>query len=48
MELLTQYYEMKIPNIDEKPSEAASTEISRVEDKSIDLLEETIGNLSRP
>ena len=42
VELLKQYYEMKIPNIDEKPSESTNTEISRVEDENIDLLEERI------
>ncbi|XP_043271018.1 RNA cytidine acetyltransferase isoform X2 [Venturia canescens] len=42
MELLRQYYEMKIPNLDEKSDEAASTEISRIADEHLDLLEETI------
>lgn len=43
MELLGQYYEMKIPNLDEKSDKAMSTEIPRVADERLDLLEETIG-----
>ncbi|KAK0086567.1 hypothetical protein PV325_002971 [Microctonus aethiopoides] len=41
LELLKQYYEMKIPNIDNKNVEE-TTEIERVVDENVDLLEETI------
>ncbi|XP_063992726.1 RNA cytidine acetyltransferase [Diachasmimorpha longicaudata] len=38
LELLKQYYEMKIPNVDE----VEENEINRVEEEEVDLLEETI------
>lgn len=44
LELLKQYYEMKILNISEAPLETCNTEISKVEDEKVNLLEEQIGN----
>lgn len=44
LELLKQYYEMKIPNINEVMQEPA-TEIVNVPEEEVGLLEETIGNL---
>lgn len=45
LELLKQYYELKIPNIDEK-TEDVQSEISQVQDQEVSLLEETIGKCS--
>ncbi|XP_076249507.1 RNA cytidine acetyltransferase l(1)G0020 isoform X2 [Calliopsis andreniformis] len=42
LELLKQYYEMKIFNINETLQEAPLTEISKVEDEEVNLLEERI------
>ncbi|CAK9804768.1 RNA cytidine acetyltransferase [Anthophora plagiata] len=42
LKLLKQYYEMKIVNIDETLSETYATEISRVQDEEMNLLEERI------
>lgn len=42
LELLKQYYEMKILNINEAPVDTPKTEISRVQDDEVNLLEETI------
>ncbi|XP_012286930.1 RNA cytidine acetyltransferase [Orussus abietinus] len=42
LELLKQYYEMKIPNIDEKAETDMATGIAKVHDEEINLLEETI------
>ncbi|XP_034194946.2 RNA cytidine acetyltransferase l(1)G0020 [Osmia lignaria lignaria] len=42
LELLKQYYEMKILNISEAPLETCNTEISKVEDEKVNLLEEQI------
>ncbi|CAL7945133.1 unnamed protein product [Xylocopa violacea] len=42
LELLKQYYEMKILNISETPVETPATEISRVKDEEMNLLEERI------
>jgi len=46
LQLLKQYYEMKIPNINEGAQEPM-TEIKNVPDEAVDLLEETIGNLTQ-
>lgn len=43
LELLKQYYEMKILNINES-SEICITEISKVQNEEMNLLEERIGN----
>lgn len=43
LELLKQYYEMKILNINES-SEICTTEISKVQNEEMNLLEERIGN----
>jgi len=45
LELLKQYYEMKIPNINESVVKEVVTEITNVSDETVDLLKETIGNL---
>jgi len=45
LELLKQYYEMKIPNINESVVKEVVTEITNVSDEAVDLLKETIGNL---
>ncbi|XP_017889177.1 RNA cytidine acetyltransferase [Ceratina calcarata] len=42
LNLLKEYYEMKIVNINEAPVDAPKTEISRVQDEEVNLLEETI------
>ncbi|KZC10103.1 N-acetyltransferase 10 [Dufourea novaeangliae] len=42
LELLKQYYEMKILNINETPLDVPTTEISRVQDEEVTLLEERI------
>lgn len=47
LEILKQYYEMKIPNIDEKIEES-NTEITQVQDEEVRLLEEAIGKLFVP
>lgn len=44
LELLKQYYEMKILNINEAQFETSATEISKVQDEEVNLLEERIGN----
>lgn len=44
LELLKQYYEMKILNINETPSETYTTQISKVQDEEVNLLEERLGN----
>lgn len=44
LELLKQYYEMKILNINEVSSEICTTEISKVQNEEMNLLEERIGN----
>ena len=43
LELLKQYYELKILNINES-SEICTTEISKVQNEEMNLLEERIGN----
>lgn len=45
LQLLKQYYEMKIPNINESVVEEPMTEIKNVPDEAVGLLEETIGNI---
>lgn len=45
LQLLKQYYEMKIPNINEDVVQEPITEIKNVPDEAVGLLEETIGNL---
>lgn len=45
LELLRQYYEFKIPNLNEDESEEAVSEIAKVEDEEIEGLEEKIGEL---
>jgi N-acetyltransferase 10 len=45
LELLKQYYEMKIPNINEGVVKEVVTEITNISDEAVDLLKETIGNL---
>lgn len=47
LQLLKQYYEMKIPNINESIVQETMTEIKNVPDEAVDLLEETIGNMRR-
>ncbi|XP_076646861.1 RNA cytidine acetyltransferase l(1)G0020 [Halictus rubicundus] len=42
LELLKQYYEMKILNINETTSETPATEISKVQDEEVSLLDERI------
>lgn len=44
LELLKQYYEMKILNVSEAPQEDVVTEISNIRDEDVNLLEERIGN----
>lgn len=44
LELLKQYYEMKILNINETLSETCTTQISKVQDEEVNLLEERLGN----
>lgn len=45
LQLLKQYYEMKIPNLNEGDAqEPVTTEITNVPDEEVGLLEETIGN----
>ena len=45
LQLLKQYYEMKMPNINESVIEESMTEIKNVPDEAVDLLQETIGNI---
>lgn len=45
LQLLKQYYEMKIPNINESVIQEPITEIKNVSDEAVGLLEETIGNM---
>lgn len=45
LQLLKQYYEMKIPNINENVIQEPVTEIKNVSDEAVGLLEETIGNI---
>lgn len=45
LQLLKQYYEMKIPNINESVVQETMTEIKNVPDEAVGLLEETIGNI---
>jgi len=46
LQLLKQYYEMKIPNINEESGmEESVTEIKNVPDEAVGLLEETIGKM---
>lgn len=45
LQLLKQYYEMKIPNINENIAQEPVMEIKNVPDEAVDLLEESIGNL---
>lgn len=47
LQLLKQYYEMKIPNINEGVAQESVMEVKNVSDEAIGLLEETIGNLLR-
>lgn len=47
LQLLKQYYEMKIPNINESIVQDTMTEIKNVPDEAVGLLEETIGNMHR-
>ncbi|EGI63113.1 N-acetyltransferase 10 [Acromyrmex echinatior] len=42
LQLLKQYYEMKMPNINESVIEESMTEIKNVPDEAVDLLQETI------
>ncbi|OAD62366.1 N-acetyltransferase 10 [Eufriesea mexicana] len=42
LELLKQYYEMKILNINEAPLQICTTDISKVQDEEVNLLEERI------
>ena len=42
LELLKQYYEMKILNVSEAPQEEVATEISKIRDEEVNLLEERI------
>lgn len=46
LQLLKQYYEMKIPNINESIVQEPVTEITNVSDDAVGLLEETIGIIS--
>lgn len=46
LQLLKQYYEMKIPNINESVIQEPMMEIKNVSDEAVGLLEETIGNMS--
>lgn len=43
LQLLKQYYEMKIPNINEDAVQEPVTEIQNISDEAVGLLEETIG-----
>lgn len=43
LQLLKQYYEMQLPNINEEVVQEAVTEIKNVPDEAVSLLEETIG-----
>lgn len=45
LQLLKQYYEMKILNINENAAQEPVMEIKNVPDEAVDLLEESIGNL---
>jgi len=45
LQLLKQYYEMKILNINENVAQEPVMEIKNVPDEAVDLLEESIGNL---
>lgn len=45
LQLLKQYYEMKIPNINESIAQEPVMEIKNVSDEAVNLLEESIGNL---
>lgn len=45
LQLLKQYYEMKIPNINESITEEPMTKIKNVPDEAVGLLEETVGNM---
>lgn len=45
LQLLKQYYEMKIPNINENVVQEPVMEIINVPDGAVDLLKENIGNL---
>jgi len=46
LQLLKQYYEMKIPNINEESvMQEPVTEIKNVSDEAVGLLEETIGKM---
>lgn len=45
LQLLKQYYEMKILNINENIAQEPVMEIKNVSDEAVDLLEESIGNL---
>lgn len=45
LQLLKQYYEMKILNINENVVQEPVMEIKNVPDEAVDLLEESIGNL---
>lgn len=45
LQLLKQYYEMKIPNINESIVQEPVMEIKNVSDEAVNLLEESIGNL---
>lgn len=44
LELLKKYYEMKIVNINETSLQTCITEISKVKNEEVNLLEEKIGN----
>lgn len=43
LQLLKQYYEMKMPNINENVIEEPMTEIKNIPDEAVGLLQETIG-----
>jgi len=45
LQLLKQYYEMKMPNINESIIKEPMTEIKNVSDEAVGLLQETIGNI---
>lgn len=45
LQLLKQYYEMKILNINENVAQKPVMEIKNVPDEAVNLLEENIGNL---
>lgn len=45
LQLLKQYYEMKIPNINESVMQEPMAEIKNIPDEAVGLLEETIGNM---